>query len=71
MGSKKNTKEYIKEYKKRIQELRIELYPTDEDIKQKIASVLESGETKAGYVKRLIRKDIERAQAESEEKGGE
>lgn len=45
-------------YKKKIQELRIELYPTDEDIKIKIKERLENGEPKATYIKRLIRNDI-------------
>lgn len=46
------------EYKKRIEELRVELYPTDEDIKDKLKERQSAGEPKATYVKRLIRKDI-------------
>ena len=44
-------------YKKKITELRIELYPTDEDIKTRLAEI---GEPKATYIKRLIREDIQR-----------
>lgn len=66
MGSNRvrsvNLKDYQKKakakYKEKIQELRIELYPTDEDIKKKIKERLEKGEPKATYIKRLIRKDI-------------
>lgn len=47
-------------YKKKVEELRVELYPTDEDIKERIAERVEAGERKAAYVKRLIREDIER-----------
>jgi len=47
-----------KEYKKKIEELRVELYPTDEDIKKRIAERLAAGEKKATYIKRLIREDI-------------
>lgn len=45
-------------YKKKVTLLQVELYPTDEDIKARIAEVQELGETKAGYIKRLIREDI-------------
>lgn len=47
-------------YKKKIEELRVELYPTDVDIKQQIKSRQEAGEPKATYVKRIIRDDIRR-----------
>lgn len=45
-------------YKEKIEELRVELYPTDEDIKSKLKERQADGEPKATYVKRLIRKDI-------------
>ena len=45
-------------YKQKIAELRVELYPTDEDIKVRLAERMEAGERKAAYVKRLIREDI-------------
>lgn len=47
-------------YKKKVEELRVELYPTEEDIKNRIAERVEAGEAKATYIKRLIREDIER-----------
>ncbi|MBO7169617.1 MAG: hypothetical protein J6W28_00390 [Clostridia bacterium] len=47
-------------YKKKVEELRVELYPTDEDIKNRIAERVEAGEKKAAYIKRLIREDIAR-----------
>lgn len=47
-----------KEYKKKIEELRVELYPTDEDIKRQVAKRVKAGERKATYIKRLIREDI-------------
>ena len=40
-----------KEYKKKVQELRVELYPTDEDIKKCIAERVAAGEKKATYIK--------------------
>lgn len=46
-------------YRKKITELRIELYPTDEDIKQHINNLQEP---KATYIKRLIREDISKTE---------
>lgn len=43
-------------YKAKIEELRVELYPTDADIKDKLKTVGK----KATYVKKLIRADIRR-----------
>lgn len=45
-------------YKKKVETLRVELYPTDEDIKNHLAERVEAGEPKAAYIKRLIREDI-------------
>lgn len=45
-------------YRKKIEELRVELYPTDGDIKDRIAARQAAGEPKATYIKRLIREDI-------------
>lgn len=45
-----------KKYKAKIEELRVELYPTDGDIKDKLQTV----GAKATYVKKLIREDIRR-----------
>lgn len=56
-------------YKQKIQELRVELYPTDEDIKDRLAERVEAGEPKATYIKRLIREDI--AQNKIHKKDGE
>ena len=47
-------------YQKKITPLYIELYPTDEDIKERLAERQAQGEPKATYIKRLIRQDIER-----------
>lgn len=45
-------------YRKKIIKLTIELYPTDEDIKERLAERQAQGEGKATYIKRLIREDI-------------
>lgn len=45
-------------YRKKVETLRVELYPTDEDIKARLAERTDAGEAKAAYIKRLIREDI-------------
>lgn len=47
-------------YKKKVEELRVELYPTDEDIKAHLAERKKAGEAKAAYIKRLIREDMKK-----------
>lgn len=45
-------------YRKKVEKLYIELYPTDEDIKERLAGI---DEPKSTYIKRLIREDIKRS----------
>lgn len=59
MSIKDKDRKARKAYKKKIETVRVELYPTDEDIKARIAERLEAGEKKATYIKRLIRFDIQ------------
>ena len=47
-------------YREKIEEVRVELYPTDADIKARIAERVAAGEAKATYIKRLIREDMQR-----------
>lgn len=47
-------------YRKKIVELRVPLFPTDEDIKKHLAEIQERGESKAEYVRRLIREDMKK-----------
>lgn len=47
-------------YKEKIEPLHVELYPTDADIKKRVAERVEAGEGKATYIKRLIREDIQK-----------
>lgn len=55
----KNTDRKAREnYKKKVDVLRVELYPTDEDIKKHLAERVEAGEPKSTYIKRLIREAI-------------
>lgn len=44
-------------YRKKVERLVVEIYPTEEDIKAKLASV----PAKATYIKNLIREDIKRS----------
>lgn len=68
------SKEAQKRYKKKVVSWRVELYPTDEDIKSQLKARIEAGEPRTTYVKRLIREDIAREEKEAEMekiKGGE
>lgn len=47
-------------YKPKVKRVALDLYPTDEDIKQRLDSRLEDGEPMGTYLKRLIREDIAR-----------
>ena len=47
-----------KTYKKKIKRLFVELYQTDEDIKQQLEDRKEAGEPATTYIKRIIREDI-------------
>lgn len=57
------TKNAKTRYKAKITLLRVELYPTDKDIIDKLAERLSEGEAKTTYVKRLIREDIKNHRA--------
>lgn len=46
-------------YKKKVKTVRIELYGTDEDIKEHLDRLNENGFSIQGYIKGLIREDIE------------
>lgn len=61
--SKRNAKN---RYRAKVEELRVELYPTDADIKERIAERLAAEEKKATYIKRLIREDIAKKQKDGE-----
>ena len=52
-----STRRAKKKYKSKIMVVRVELYPTDEDIKQRLS---EQKSPRATYIKRLIREDIKR-----------
>lgn len=57
---RENERNAKQRYKQKIQELRVELYPTDEDIKTHLAERKAAGEPKATYIKRLIREDMKK-----------
>lgn len=47
-------------YKKKIKRVFLELYGTDEDIKEHLDKVKAAGEPVNSYIKRLIRADIDK-----------
>lgn len=60
MSIKDSTRKAREKYRKKVVELRVELYPTDADIKARLSERVTAGEGKATYIKRLIREDIAR-----------
>ncbi len=60
MAIKKTDRKARANYKKKVEVVRFELYPTEADIKEHLAAIVAAGGTKAGYIKRLIREDIKR-----------
>lgn len=44
-------------YRKKVEKVQFDLYPTDEDIKKRLEEI---DEPKATYIKRLIREDIKK-----------
>ena len=58
MAIKEKDKKARANYRKKLTVVRIELYGTDDDIKDHLQNVVDSGQTKAAYIKSLIRKDI-------------
>lgn len=47
-------------YKKKTPVIRIELYGTDDDIREHLERVKEGGDSVQGYIKALIRADMEK-----------
>jgi hypothetical protein len=45
-------------YKKKVVTVRVELYGTDEDIREHVEKLKEAGESVQGYIKDLIRADL-------------
>lgn len=57
MSIKDKDRKARENYRKKVEKVQFDLYPTDEDIKARLA---ELDEPKATYIKRLIREDIEK-----------
>jgi DNA-directed RNA polymerase subunit RPC12/RpoP len=51
-------------YKKKITTIRVELYGTDDDIREHLEKLKEAGGSVQGYIKGLIRDDIPEIEAE-------
>lgn len=47
-------------YKKKVVTIRVELYGTDEDIREHIEKIKDAGESVQGYIKDLIRADMKK-----------
>ena len=58
MSIKPTDRKARENYRKKLKRVQFVLYPTEEDIKQRLDERSEQGEPTATYIKRLIRKDI-------------
>ena len=59
MSIKQTDRKARANYRKKVEKVQFELFPGDEDIKQRLAEVKET-EGKAAYIRRLIREDIKK-----------
>ena len=55
-------------YKKKVVTVRVELYGTDEDIREHVEKLKEAGVSVQGYIKDLIRADLQDHEASQKEK---
>ena len=58
MAIKDHDRKARENYRKKVERKYIELYPTDADIKERLAERSAAGEPMATYIKRLIREDM-------------
>lgn len=58
MAIKDTDRKARENYKKKVKTVRVELYGTDEDIKEHLERVSEDGGSIQGYIKDLIRADM-------------
>ena len=58
MAIKESNRRARENYRKKVDRVYIELYPTDGDIKAQIEKRKEAGEPMTTYIKRIIREDI-------------
>lgn len=58
MAIKDKDRKARENYRKKVKVVRVELYGTDEDIKEQLERVIENGGTVQGYIKEIIRADI-------------
>ena len=59
MAIKDTDRKARENYKQKTPVIRIELYGTDADIKERLERIKENGDSVQGYIKALIRADIE------------
>lgn len=59
MAIKDTDRKARENYKKKTPVIRIELYGTDDDIRERLEGIKEAGGSVQGYIKSLIRADIE------------
>lgn len=62
MGIKPTDRKARENYRKKLKRVQFDIYPTENEIRERIENCLERGEPIAAYIKRLIREDIKKSQ---------
>lgn len=60
MSIKPTDRKARENYRKKLKRVQFDVYPTEEDIRERIEERLQQGEPTAAYIKRLIREDIKK-----------
>lgn len=62
MSIKPTDRKARENYRKKLKRIQFDVYPTEEDIRERIEERLQQGEPTAAYIKRLIREDIKKGE---------
>lgn len=62
MSIKPTDRKARENYRKKLKRVQFDVYPTEQDIRDRLDERLEQGEPIATYIKRLIREDIKKGE---------
>ena len=62
MSIKPTDRKARENYRKKLKRIQFDVYPTEQDIRERIEERVASGEAVATYIKRLIREDIKKGE---------
>jgi predicted transcriptional regulator len=62
MSIKPTDRKARENYRKKLKRIQFDVYPTEQDIRERIEERVASGEAVATYIKRLVREDIKKGE---------